>query len=229
METSRVSSATGYPTEARVVGRLLFGESGRKEAHDARQDEHCPGSRVTVFLLQITEQEIGMMKRRLTILALTTLAAVALIGVVWAAPSPALAEGATQISGDAFFPDPGECDDPPEGVVSDYAVVMTGDLEGCLYTDVKTAESSPSGTYRETGTELFVGSYSDGSGTFATTYRFEAKYEDVTDPATEIFGRCQHPIVEGSGTGIFEGVSGQLFFKDEVESGTFLYRGHLLF
>src|SRR5215208_7718787 len=175
-------------------------ESGRKEAHDARQDEHCPGSRVTVFLLQITEQETGMMKRRLTILALTTLAAVALIGVVWAAPSPALAEGATQISGDAFFPDPGECDDPPEGVVSDYAVVMTGDLEGCLYTDVKTAESSPSGTYRETGTELFVGSYSDGSGTFATTYRFEAKFEDV---------------------------SGQLFFKDEVESGTFLYRGHL--
>jgi hypothetical protein len=201
--------------------------SGRKEAHDARQDEHCPGTRVTVFLLQITEQEIGIMKRRLTILTLTTLAAVALIGVVWTAPSPALAEGATQISGIGFFPDPGECDDPPEGVVSDYAVVMTGDLEGCLYTDVKTAESSPSGTYRETGTELFVGSYSDGSGTFATTYRFEAKYEDVTDPATEIFGRCQHPIVEGSGTGIFEGVSGQLFFKDEVESGTFLYRGHL--
>jgi hypothetical protein len=27
-------------------------ESGRKEAHDARQDEYCPGSRVTVFLLQ---------------------------------------------------------------------------------------------------------------------------------------------------------------------------------
>ena len=199
--------------------------SGRKEAHDARQDKHCPGSMVTVFLLQITEQEIGIMKRRLTILTLTTLAAVALIGVVWTAPSPALAEGATQISGDAFFPDPGECDDPPEGVVSDYAVVMTGDLEGCLYTFVETTESSPSGTYRETGTERFVAS--DGAGTFETTYRFEAKYEDVTDPATEIFGRCQHPIVEGSGTGIFEGVSGQLFFKDEVESGTFLYRGHL--
>jgi hypothetical protein len=27
-------------------------ESGRKEAHDARPDEYCPGSRVTVFLLQ---------------------------------------------------------------------------------------------------------------------------------------------------------------------------------
>jgi hypothetical protein len=35
--------------------------------------------------------------------------------------------------------------------------------------------------------------------------------------------------VEGSGTGIFEGVSGQLFFKDDVVTGEFFYRGHLLF
>ena len=202
-------------------------ESGRKEAHDARQDEHCPGSRVTVFLLQITEQEIGIMKRRLALLTLTTLAAVALIGVVWTAPSPAFAGGATQISGDARFAEEGECVLEGAGAGADYALVMTGYLEGCLYTfvDHETVESSPSGTYRETGTETFVAS--DGVSTFKTTYRFEAKYEDVTDPATEIFGRCQHPIVEGSGTGIFEGVSGQLFFKDEVESGTFLYRGHL--
>src|SRR5215210_4175129 len=201
--------------------------SGRKEAHDARQDEHCPGSRVTVFLLQITEQEVRSMKRRSTILTLTTLAAVALIGVVWTAPSPALAEGATQISGDARFAETGECVDPDgPGAGADYALVMTGDLEGCLYTFVDPgAESSPSGTYRETGTETFVAS--DGSGTFETTYRFEAKYEDVDTLSGEIFGRCQHPIVEGSGTGVFEGVSGQLFFKDEVESGTFLYRGHL--
>src|SRR5215212_3730156 len=109
---------------------VLLPWSGRKEAHDARQDEHCPGSRVTVFLLQITEQEIGIMKRRLTILTLTTLAAVALIGVVSTAPSPALAEGATQISGVAFVPGPGECVDPPEGVGVDYAVIMHGALEG---------------------------------------------------------------------------------------------------
>jgi hypothetical protein len=215
-----------------MAGRLLFGESGRKEAHDARQDEHCPGSRVTVFLLQITEQEIGIMKRRLTILTLTTLAAVALIGVVWTAPSPALAEGATQISGDARFAEEGECVDPDgPGAGADYALVMTGDLEGCLYTfvDHETAESSPSGTYRETGTETFVGRYgnSEEVGTFETTYRFEAKYEDVDTLSGEIFGRCQHPIVEGSGTVIFEGVSGRLDFKDDVETGTFLYRGHL--
>ena len=166
------------------------------------------------------------MKRRLTLLTLTTLAVVALIGVVSTAPSPALAGGATQIAGVGFFDDTGECVDP-EGESANFALIMTGDLEGCLYTFVETAESSPSGTYRETGTELFVGSYSDGSGTFETTYRFEAKYEDVANLSGEIFGRCQHPIVEGSGTGVFEGVSGTLFFKDEVETGTFFYRGHL--
>ena len=172
------------------------------------------------------------MKRRLTILALTTLAAVALIGVVWTAPSPALAVGATQISGVASFDEavpPPDC--APVTPPADYALVMTGDLVGCLYTfvDHETVESSPSGTYRETGTETFVGTYMGQPGTFETTYRFEAKYEDVTDPATEIFGRCQHPIVEGSGTGIFLGVSGRLDFKDDVETGEFFYRGHLLF
>ena len=212
-----------------MASRLLFWESESKEAHDARQDGRYPGSRVPVFLLQITEQEVRSMKRRLPILTLTTLVAVALIGVVSTAPSPALAEGATQISGVAFFdePEPLVCDPVPPRY--DYALVMTGDLTGCLYTDVETDQSSPSGTYRETGTELFVGSYLGKSGTFETTYRFEAKYEDVDTLSGEIFGRCQHPIVEGSGTGIFEGVSGQLFFKDDVESGTFPYRGHLQF
>jgi hypothetical protein len=215
-----------------MAGRLLFRESESKEAHDARQDGRCPGSRVTVFLLQITEQEVRIMKRRLTILTLTALAAVALIGVVSTAPSPALAQGATQISGVAVFDDP----DPEAAVCApvpdpyDYALVMSGDLTGCLYTDVGSAESSPSGTYRETGTELFVGSYLLGEpGTFETTYRFEAKYEDVDNLLGEIFGRCQHPIVEGSGTGGFEGVSGRLDFKDDVETGEFLYRGHLRF
>jgi hypothetical protein len=191
--------------------------------HDARQDGHCPGSRVTVFLLQITEQEIRSMKRRFTILTLTTLAIVALIGVVSTAPSPALAEGATQISGVAFFDEADLCDS--SSMDADFALIMDEDLQGCLYTFVETQESSPSGTYRETGTELFVAS--DGVSMFETTYRFEAKYEDVDTLTGEIFGRCQHPIVEGSGTGIFEGVSGQLFFKDDVEAGNFPYRGHL--
>jgi hypothetical protein len=150
------------------------------------------------------------------------LAAATLLALILAAPA-ALAGGATQISGVAFFDEADTCDSASVG--ADFALLMTGDLDGCLYTFVQTAQSSPSGTYRETGTELFVAS--DGAGTFETTYRFEAKYEDVADLSGEIFGRCQHPIVEGSGTGIYDGVSGQLFFKDDVEAGTFPYRGHL--
>ena len=115
-------------------------------------------------------------------------------------------------------------------VDADYALIMTEEttegLDGCLYTFVDDdVRKSPSGTYLETGTERFVAS--DGSGTFSTTYRFEAKYEDVDILAGEIFGRCQHPIVEGSGTGIYEGVSGELFFKDDIEEANFPYRGHL--
>jgi hypothetical protein len=144
---------------------------------------------------------------------------------VSAAPSPERAGGATQISGLGSYD--ARCDPTSVEPDASYAILMTGDLEGCLYTFVETAESSPSGTYRETGTELFVGSTSEGAGTFETTYRFEAKYEDPTDPATEIFGRCQHPIVVGSGTDIFEGVSGILLFKDDIEAGNFPYRGHL--
>jgi hypothetical protein len=154
----------------------------------------------------------------------TVLVAATLVTLILAAPA-AFAGGATQISGSAVLDEADECDSGSVG--ADYALIMTGDLEGCLYTFVGPHKSSPSGTYRETGTELFVGTYLDESGTFETTYRFEAKYEDVANLIGEIFGRCQHPIVEGSGTGIFEGVSGRLDFKDEVESGTFFYRGHL--
>jgi hypothetical protein len=154
--------------------------------------------------------------------------AIALVAAkdVSAAPSPERAGGATQISGYAPF-DIAETTVCPPNVRYEYAIVMNWDLEGCLYTHVKTAESSPSGTYRETGRELFVGSYLGGSGRFKTTYRFEAKFEDVANLSGEIFGRCQHPIVEGSGTGVFEGVSGILLFKDDVESRTYFYRGHL--
>src|SRR5215212_5109546 len=141
---------------------------------------------------------------------------------VSAAPSPERTGGATQISGLGSYD--ARCDPTSVDPRASYAILMTGDLEGCLYTFVETVECSSSGTYRETGTELFVGSTSEGAGTFETTYRFEAKYED---PATEIFGRCQHPIVVGSGTGVFEGVSGILLFKDDIEAGNFPYRGHL--
>jgi len=68
--------------------------------------------------------------------------AIALVAAkdVSAAPSPALAGGATQISGVGFFADEETCDDP-EGEGDNYALILTGDLEGCLYTFVETAKS----------------------------------------------------------------------------------------
>ena len=137
--------------------------------------------------------------------------------------------GATQISGVGFYATSGECDYEGQGAV--YAIKMTGDLEGCLYAFIDDYECSPSGTYREEGREYFVGTYNGQYGTFRTTYKFEAKYEDCDGGplGAEIFGRCQHPIVEGSGTGVFNGVSGQINFKDDIEAGNFPYRCQLRF
>ena len=143
--------------------------------------------------------------------------------------------GATQISGVGFFATEcflegqgTECD--LEGQGADFALLLEGDLEGYLYVIVENFDCSPSGTYREEGREHFVGTYKGVSGSFWTNYKFEAKYEGCEDglpSGAEIFGRCQHPIENGSGTGVFAGVKGRLDFKDDIESGTFPYRGHL--
>jgi hypothetical protein len=195
------------------------------------------------------------MKRRLTILALTTLAVVALIGIVLTINAPAQADGATQISGIGYFPgDEGSsgraCDKfpdfpgDPDDVLGTLALDMTGDpmgdhLEGCFYTYVLTSKCKPSGAYNETGINIFVGDYLDeeenviASGSFDMTYRFTAKYElddnGDCDFNKEIFGRCQHPIVKGSGTADFEGVTGRLDLRDDLDAGNFPYRGHLRF
>ena len=94
------------------------------------------------------------MKGPLTILTLATLEVATFIGVASAAPSPALAGGGTRISGLAYFDEPDTCDSASMG--ADFALLMTGDLDGCLYTFVDTVQRTLSGTYRETGTELCV-------------------------------------------------------------------------
>lgn len=139
------------------------------------------------------------------------------------APTPASAQQVTRISGIGYLDELDLCDSGSVG--ADFAIIMTGDLEGCLYVFIETARYTPSGTYVETGTELFVGA----SGTFATAYRFEGKYEDPANLIGEIFGRCQHKIIQGSGTGAFNGVSGRIDFKDDIEAGNFPYRGSLKF
>ena len=142
-----------------------------------------------------------------------------------AGPDARFDGGATQISGIGAYAGPGECSDT-EGQGSDYKLIMAGDLEGCHYVFIETASCSAGGAYTETGTETFVGVYNGAAGTFRTTYLFTATYKDCANLTGEIAGRCQHPVTAGSGSGVFEGVTGRFDMQDDIETGNFPYRGH---
>jgi hypothetical protein len=152
-----------------------------------------------------------------TTVGMLAAAATALVFVA----APGNAAGNTQISGVGTFDADGECTEIP----SLFTLKMDGDLVGCWYTDtLEVVQTTPSGVYQERGTETFIGCLADGTtcGTFSTTYKFTAKYDA---DGNEIHGRCEHPIV--SGTGDFESITGRVDFKDDVETGEFNYRGHV--
>ncbi len=132
--------------------------------------------------------------------------------------SPVSASGATQVGGTITGSD---CD----AIASDYAFRIDGSLEGCVYGTITSSRSHPSGTYQEVADEIFIGTYNGEPGTFAMTEFYTEKRVD----GVLVFARCKHPIVTGSGTGVFEGVSGRLDFKDDVVAGTSEYKGHLSF
>jgi hypothetical protein len=141
-----------------------------------------------------------------------------------------------QISGGGVFDVSGStCSGPPSSYADfvDYPpIVLSGSLQGCWYTKVDTFKNNgaPSGVYLEAGREVFVGSLNGGpSGVFTTTYKFEGKYDPDVSTGPEVRGRCQHPLVAGSGTGGFAGATGRLDFKDIVADGavTYIYRGHI--
>ncbi len=162
--------------------------------------------------------------RRLAVLA------VLILGFVGVGATPAGA-GTTQISGTATFDDPGDlCPDAPPPEFDSFdsypPLVMDGDLQGCWYTRIESSKDNgaPSGIYLETGSELFV-PFEDPDSNFTTTYKFESKWDPDVSTGVELKGRCQHPIVAGSGD--FAGVTGRVDFKDVVADGTFVYRGHL--
>jgi hypothetical protein len=172
------------------------------------------------------------MRTRLQRLALSTvLLVLPLLGVSAPAQAAGPADAAGgQVDGPASYQAAdGPCEGPPagyEGFTSYPALVMEGDLDGCLYTLVEDSRGTPTdGVYVEYGQEVFVGTlYGGEPGTFATTYRFQAKFAG----GIELFGRCQHPIVAGSGTGGFDGATGRLDFKDIIgASVTYVYRGHV--
>jgi hypothetical protein len=153
------------------------------------------------------------------------LALVAAAMVLAVLAMPASAE-TTQVSGIGVFDT--ECQPPvgsPPADPGDYPpIYLTGSLHGCWYTYVESSKFNRSGTYQETGTEIFVGCLNGTCGTFETTYTFTAKYVDDTF-AEEIHGRCHHPLA--SGTGGFAGAKGLINFKDDVVNLKFDYRGHI--
>ena len=156
-----------------------------------------------------------------------TLVVALLASLLLALPAPAHAPN-HQLNGTAAFDlSPGTtCPVPPSAYDSYDALVMSGSLGGCWYTNIETARTTPGGVYLESGTELFVGQLDDGpAGTFTTTYKFEAK---LNADGAEVRGRCQHQIVSGSGTGGFAGATGRVDFKDIIgDPITYVYRGHI--
>ncbi len=154
---------------------------------------------------------------------------IALLGasVVFGWATPANADGTMQVDGVGVPGAPGAapCDDA-EYADADYVIGMTGDLEGCIYGYITDFRFHPSGTYQEYADEIFVGSYGSLSGTFELKEFFTAKYDDE---GNQIWGRCKHPVVEGSGTGDFAGLTGRLDFKDDIEARNAPYKGHLDF
>ena len=150
-----------------------------------------------------------------------------LASLLLALPTPAPAAD-HRLTGTAFVnPSTGTpCPAPPPDYDDFPPIVMTGSLDGCWYSNIESARVTSGGVYLESGTELFVGRLDGGpAGTFTTTYKFEAKLD--ADGA-EIRGRCQHPIVSGSGTGGFAGASGRVDCKDVIGDPTyFVYRGHV--
>ncbi len=145
--------------------------------------------------------------------------------IVFGWVSPASAEGATQLSGVGLPAAAGTapCDDAAYAD-ADYAIGMTGDLEGCIYGFITDFRFHPSGTYQESADEVFVGSYGALTGTFELTEFYTAKFDADQNL---VWSRCKHPIVTGSGTGDFAGVTGRLDFKDDIEAGNAPYTGHL--
>lgn len=136
------------------------------------------------------------------------------------------ATGAEQVSGSSVGA--AACTSPPAGMTVHYVIPMEGNLDGCIYGTVTGSRSHPSGTYQETADEIFVGSYGGRTGTFRLTENFTAKFGADTFTGAK-FGRCQHPIIAGSGTGGFEGVTGRVDFKDDVDTGNVSFTGHLRF
>ena len=76
---------------------------------------------------------------------------------------------------------------------------------------------------------MFVGRVRGGTvGTFSTTYTFESQWTPDAATGRELWGRCQHTLTRGTGTGGLRGVSGFLGRTDIVSDGSARYRGYVV-
>jgi hypothetical protein len=172
------------------------------------------------------------------------------MGFALVAATPASA-GTIQLSGvQSGIVTPGtegcQIDDPLYAGTPVQENVMTGSLVGCWYTDTfnpnpAQPSGTPSGEIQGTGMEHFIGCLDlngeqgcggpgdPNFGTLETAFQATFKFDLLT--GLEVHGRCHHPIIPGSGTGVFTGATGSVTFNDDVGidsgDGSSLYRAHV--
>ena len=130
----------------------------------------------------------------------------------------ATGDGSYAISGNSTFSDCGV-----DG--SDFALLMTGDLQGCLSIFVQSytcKQRNGFDHYIERGREKFVGKWRGKYGKFITDYTINAAYADgfceSFDFTLELSGSCFHKI-QGR-TGVFEGAEGAFTMFDVITNVT---------
>jgi hypothetical protein len=144
----------------------------------------------------------------------------ALATAALAGPNAALAAGGKNIaiSGNSVFSDCGLAG-------SDFALLMTGDLEGCLsifVQGVTCKELNGFDHYTERGRETFIGTWRGKKGRFATDYKVDAAYAQgfcqSLDYTLELSGSCIHNIHGRSG--VFADAEGVFTLFDVITNVT---------
>jgi hypothetical protein len=134
--------------------------------------------------------------------------------------SAALANGDKEIAitGNSTFSDCGAAG-------SDLALLMTGDLKGCLSVFIQSStceELADFDHYTERGRESFVGTWRGKQGRFATRYTVDAAYGkgfcQSLDYSLELSGSCTHHIDGRSG--VFAGADGLFTMFDVITNVT---------
>ncbi len=158
----------------------------------------------------------GTSWRSARVLSASALASMMLVG-----GSTALASGDNKtvfVSGNSTYSDCGLAG-------SDYAISLTGDLEGCLSTFVqgfKCKELEHYDLYLEEGREVFVGKFRGKQGRFRTTYTFDGAYAkgfcQSFNAGLEVGGGCNHKI--NGGSNVFEDAKGLIKFIDVIANVT---------